>query len=110
ALAEHQLMKGKINSYGETWHTWNTGSGGNGDALPLGEPRPAWSFNRSGEADPGLVEAPDRALDGVAEGRRRSREDLVPLAEPQHGVDALKARFPGATRPIPGVEPTADRQ
>src|SRR5690606_32631683 len=88
AIAEHELMKGKINSYGKTWHTWNTGSGGSGDPLPVGEPRLAWSFNRFGEADPGLIEARDRALGVDTEERRRGREDLVPLAEPQHGVDA----------------------
>ena len=30
-------------------------------------------------------------------------QDLVPLAHPQEGVDALKGRFEGPTRPIPGV-------
>ncbi|HEX7038426.1 MAG TPA: OBAP family protein [Pseudomonadales bacterium] len=108
AFAEHELMKGKINSYGKTWHTWNTGSGGSGDALPVGAPRLAWSFNRFGEADPALIEARDRALGVDTEERRRGREDLIPLAEPQHGVDALQGRFSGPTRPIPGVEPARD--
>jgi hypothetical protein len=27
----------------------------------------------------------------------------VPLAHPQAGVDTLKGKFPGPTRPIPGV-------
>ena len=31
-------MKGKMNSYGKTWHVWNTGfyKGKPGDMLPLG--------------------------------------------------------------------------
>lgn len=103
ALAEHELMKGKINSYGKTWHTWNTGSGGSGDTLPVGEPKLAWSFNRFGEADPSLIEARDRALGVDTEERHRARQDLVPLAQPQVGVDALHGRFPGETRSIPGV-------
>jgi hypothetical protein len=35
--AEHALMKKKMNSYGKTWHVWNTGANGKeGDSLPLG--------------------------------------------------------------------------
>src|SRR5690606_19836976 len=38
AVAEMELMRGKMNSYGKTWHVWNTGGmDGPGDALPLGE-------------------------------------------------------------------------
>jgi hypothetical protein len=42
-----------MNSYGKTWHTWHTGrhDGEPGDALPLGDPKLMWSFNRDGEAD-----------------------------------------------------------
>lgn len=101
--AEHELMKGKINSYGKTWHTWNTVAGQEQTALPLGDPRLAWSFNRDGEARPGLVEERDRRM-GIDSGeRRRAREDLVELARPQFGVDALAGRFGRDTRAIPGV-------
>jgi hypothetical protein len=58
--AEHALMKKKMNSYGKTWHFWNTGhQGAPGDKMPLGEPMLAWWFNRDGEAMPGLVESRD---------------------------------------------------
>ena len=34
-VAEHALMKKKMNSYGKTWHVWNTGhDGAPGDTLP----------------------------------------------------------------------------
>lgn len=104
-VAEHELMRGKINSYGKTWHVWNTGFFGQpgGDALPLGEPMLAWSFNRDGEALPGLVEERDRRLGVDSAARRRARQDLAPLARPQSGVDALKGAFGRPTRPIPGV-------
>lgn len=102
--AEHALMQGKMNSYGKTWHTWNTTHSGDGGVrLPLGEPALAWSFNRFGEAKPGLVETRDARMGISTEERRQSRQDLVPLARPQAGVDALKGRFPGPTEPIPGV-------
>jgi hypothetical protein len=101
--ADHALMESKMNSYGKTWHTWDTRRGGAGRTLPLGEPRLAWSFSRFGEARPGLVEDRDGRMDIDTEERRQARQDLLPLAHPQEGVDALKGQFPGPTRPIPGV-------
>lgn len=103
-VADHALMKSKMNSYGKTWHTWNTTHGAQGDlALPLGQPKLAWSFNRFGEARKELIERRDQRMNIDTEARRRARQDLVPLAEPQSGVDTLKGAFPGPTRPIPGV-------
>jgi hypothetical protein len=100
AAAEHALMASKMNSYGKTWHVWDTAA----DSLPLGPPHLAWSFNREGEARPGLVEARDRRMGIDTAERRRAREDLRALAHPQHGVDALRGRFGRPTQPIPGVE------
>jgi hypothetical protein len=103
-LAEKELMRGKINSYGKTWHTWDTSHGeGGSESLPLGEPKLAWSFSRIGEANPGLVESRDQRMGISTEERRRSRQDLVPLAHPQVGVDALEGAFGRPTEPIPGV-------
>jgi len=103
-VAEKALMKGKINSYGKTWHVWKTGVPDmKGDPLPYGDPALAWSFNRDGEAAPGLVEGRDRAI-GIDSAQIRSkRADLVPLAKPQSGVDVLHGKFPRPTRPLPGV-------
>ncbi|MFZ3286740.1 MAG: OBAP family protein [Telluria sp.] len=102
--AEHALMKAKMNSYGKTWHVWNTGHEGMAaDKLPLGEPLLAWSFNRDGEAMPGLVEARDKRMDIKTAQKRRQRADLLPLAKPQSGVDELKGKFPRPTLDIPGV-------
>ncbi|HET6521453.1 MAG TPA: OBAP family protein [Geminicoccaceae bacterium] len=102
--ADHELMKSKMNSYGKTWHTWDTVEGGGpGGSLPLGEPMLAWSFNRFGEDRPGLIEGRDRRMGIDTAERRRDRRDLVPLARPQSGVDALKGRFQRPTQPIPGV-------
>jgi hypothetical protein len=102
--AEHALMKTKMNSYGKTWHVWHTGrAGAPGDRLPLGEPMLAWSFNRDGEAIPGLVEARDKALGVNTAEKREDRADLRRLARPQSGVDALKGKFGRPTRDIPGV-------
>ena len=103
AVAEKELMRRKMNSYGKTWHVWNTGAGGKaGDALPLGPAMLAWSFNRDGEAQPGLVERRDRAQKIDSAEKRRERAELQAVAKPQSGVDDLKAAFPQA-KPIPGV-------
>lgn len=107
AAADHALMKGKMNSYGKTWHTWDTSSGGP-DALPLGEPRLAWSFNRLGEARDELVATRDRRMHIDSAERRRAREDLRALARPQNGVDRLKGAFDGPTTAIPGVTDRGD--
>jgi hypothetical protein len=103
AAAEKALMKDKMNSYGKTWHVWNTGAMGQaGDKLPLGPPMLAWSFNRDGEAKPGLVEQRDKKMGISSAEKRRQRADLQSLAKPQSGVDELKAAFP-QSKPIPGV-------
>lgn len=100
---EKTLMKDKMNSYGKTWHVWNTGALGQaGDKLPMGPPMLAWSFNRDGEAKPGLVEQRDKKMGIDTAQKRRERADLRQLAKPQHGVDDLKAAFPQA-KPIAGV-------
>ena len=99
-IAEKELMRAKMNSYGKTWHLWATEQG---DKLPLGEAMLAWSFNRDGEVKPGLVEKRDRDLRINTAQVRRERQDLQKLAKPQAGVDALKDKFKGPLKPIPGV-------
>jgi hypothetical protein len=102
--AEHALMKQKMNSYGKTWHVWNTGRPGQpGDQLPLGQPMLAWSINRDGELQQGLLEARDKALGTNTAKKRKQRQDLLPLARPQAGVDDLKGKFSRPTPDIPGV-------
>ena len=106
-VAEQELMQEKMNSYGKTWHVWNTGSHGMNDAdrLPLGEPRLAWSFNRDGEARPGLVARMEERVGVDTKETREARQELVPLAKPQQGVDAIRNKFGRETTPIPGVVP-----
>lgn len=103
-VAEKSLMKLKMNSYGKTWHVWNTGHEGHApDKLPLGEPMLAWSFNRDGEAMPGLVEQRDKKMGLNTAQTRKDRADLQSMAKPQSGVDDLKGKFGSAVQDIPGV-------
>lgn len=103
-MAEQELMKGKMNSYGKTWHVWNSAPfGKTGDKMPFGEPSLEWSFNHDGEALPGLVEQRDQRLNVTTNELRSRRVELSTLAKPQMGVDALKGKFPGPTTLLPGV-------
>ncbi len=104
-IAEKELMKGKMNSYGKTWHVWNTGYEGqsSGDNMPLGVPMLGWSFNRDGEARPGLVEKRDGEMKMDSAQKRGQRADLKQFSKPQSGVDDLKGKFSRPTKEIPGV-------
>ncbi|CAG2090393.1 MULTISPECIES: OBAP family protein [Xanthomonas] len=102
-VAEKELMRSKLNSYGKTWHTWHSRNGtAAGDALPLGKPMLAWSFNRDGEVQQPLIDQRDKLATFSTAQRRANRQDLTPLAKPQHGVDALRPHF-GNAEPISGV-------
>jgi hypothetical protein len=54
-----------------------------------------------------MVDDRDRRLDVNSADEREDRKDLVALAKPQGGVDAMAAHFPTA-RPIPGVQDNGD--
>lgn len=89
--AEHELMRTKMNSYGKTWHVWNTGRHGEkGDFFPLGDPKLAWSFNRDGEVHPELLELRNKNFQVSAEELRKQRADLKSIAKPQEGENALR--------------------
>lgn len=99
-LASKELMRSKMNSYGKTWHVWQSTGG---DKLPLGQAMLAWSFNRDGEARPTLVEQRNRTMGIDSAEIRQQRIELRELARPQSGVDALKGKFGRPTQDLPGV-------
>ncbi|AKT44071.1 OBAP family protein [Chondromyces crocatus] len=104
-VAEKKALEKKLNSYGKTWHVWDTGHVGHprANALPVGLPLLAWSYNRDGEAPADLVAGRDERTGISTEERRRSRADLAPLARPQRGVDDIRSAFPGASGAPAGV-------
>jgi hypothetical protein len=107
-VAEKEALKGKMNSYGKTWHTWMTGMHNQRpDPLPFGPPRLQWSFNRDGEAMPDMAAARDKRFEFDTADERQDRQDLVALARPQGGVDAMAAAFPDA-KPVKGVTDNGD--
>lgn len=111
APAEKAALAKKINSYGKTWHVWDTGHHGHiGQKLPKGEPKLAWSPNRDGEVPAAMVEERDRRMKISTSEKRRDRSDLAKTANPQRGVDLLRGKIPGAVEPPPaGVRDEAAR-
>jgi hypothetical protein len=106
--AEKEALETKMNSYGKTWHTWMTGvHNRKADPLPLGPAHLQWSFNRDGEANGEMVQARDRRMNLDSMAAREARQDLVPRAKPQGGVDAMAAWFPNA-KGIPGITDNGD--
>jgi len=95
AVAEKAALAKKINSYGKTWHVWDTGHEGHpaAHALPIGEPKLAWSYNRDGEAPKAMVEARDRRMKLDTLEKRRDRADLEQKAKRQEGVDELEGKL-----------------
>jgi hypothetical protein len=105
-VAEKEMLKFLVNSYGKTWHTWMTSNCNRieeGDPLPLGDPQLMWSFNRFGELNEAMKADRNQEFGIDEEKKRRERADLAPAAHPQKGVDALKDAFPHADGRPPGV-------
>lgn len=91
APAEKAALAKKLNSYGKTWHVWDTGHAGHPAShdLPVGSPMLAWSYNRDGEIPAALIGARDQRMKVDTSQKRKDRADLASKAKPQMGVDAL---------------------
>jgi hypothetical protein len=84
ALAEQELMKKLISTYGKTWHTWHTDLEKN---LPIGVPQLMMGFTADGQADSTMITERNRRFDLDIEEvkRRRAEIPVPPIAE---GADA----------------------
>lgn len=104
-LAETAALEKKLNSYGKTWHVWDTGHAGHpaAHALPVGKPLLAWSYNRDGEAPAELVAARDERTGIDTAAKREGRSQLSAKARPQAGVNALLGKLKGGGSSPAGV-------
>ncbi len=104
--AEKALVKLLLNSYGKTWHLWDIGvhTAAPGATLPVGGAHLMWSFNQDGQLDATLERQRNKRLDISIDQKRREREELIPEARPQEGVDLLTRSFGELQRPYPGVK------
>lgn len=83
-VAEKELMKKLIGTYGKTWHTWHTDVD---KPLPLGVPQLMMGFTADGQHDPAMVAARDQRFGIDSADKRKGREDLAtPAIDP--GADA----------------------
>jgi hypothetical protein len=83
-LAEKELMKQLVGTYGKTWHTWQVDRG---DKLPLGIPQLMMGFTQDGQAKREFVDARDKGYGISSEEKKKNRTDIA--APPiQPGADA----------------------
>lgn len=73
ALAEKELMKKIISTYGKTWHTWHTDRDKD---LPYGIPALMMGFTQPGQLDPRLVVDRDKRFDVDTAELIEQREDI----------------------------------
>lgn len=99
-VAERALLEKKLNSYGKTWHVWDTSRPEHG-SLPLGPAQLAWSFNADGELSERLLTERDKRMNLDSNQRREARSELARHAHPQRGVDAMSQAFPARRVPQP---------
>ena len=74
-VAEHELMKKLISTYGKTWHTWHTDLN---KELPIGVPQLMMGFTADGQADPAMVAERDKRFGISSEEKRKDRTSIVP--------------------------------
>jgi hypothetical protein len=105
-VAEKELMKELIGTYGKTWHTWQVDRG---DKLPLGIPQLMMGFTADGQVNPKLLSDRDKGYGVDSTDKRENRADIASPAILQ-GADAwqqgqavqLEAKpFEGARIPEP---------
>jgi hypothetical protein len=73
-LAEHELMKKLVGTYGKTWHTWHTDLQ---KSLPIGVPQLMMGFTADGQADAQMVSQRDSRFDISTEDNRKDRADIA---------------------------------
>jgi hypothetical protein len=80
AVAELELMKKIVSTYGKTWHTWHTDRD---KELPYGVPALMMGFTADGQLDPRLIADRDRRLEVNTEEIKKRRADIpAPPVDP----------------------------
>lgn len=102
-VAEDELMKKLVTTYGKTWHTWQVDRG---DKLPLGTPKLMMSFTGEGQLDPKKLAGRDKDLDIDTQKKKERRADF-PTREIQPGADIWQT---GQAPQIPDQLPAVSTQ
>ncbi len=72
-LAEHELMKKLVSTYGKTWNTWDT----HAHNLPVGVPSLMMGFTSDGQIKQEMQNDRDRRFGISTAGRKKNREDIA---------------------------------
>lgn len=83
-VAEKEVMKKLVSTYGKTWHTWQIDRG---DKLPLGLPKLMMGFTADGQGDPKMIEQRDKDLGTDTQKKKEQRADIS-TREIAPGADA----------------------
>ena len=83
-LAERELMRKLVGTYGKTWHTWHTDRQ---KELPLGMPQLMMGFTADGQANAEMVAARNKRF-GVDDGAKKKDRDSIPTPAIAAGADA----------------------
>jgi hypothetical protein len=83
-IAEKELMKKLIGTYGKTWHTWQVDRG---DKLPLGIPQLMMGFTADGQADSKMISDRNQGYGIDSNEKRKNRTD-IPSSTILPGADA----------------------
>lgn len=83
-VAEKELMKKLVNTYGKTWHLWQIDRG---DALPLGAPQLMMVATQDGQTNQTMLQKRDRDYNVSTVKKRGERADIT-AGSPAAGADA----------------------
>jgi hypothetical protein len=84
SVAEKELMKDLVNTYGKTWHFWQVDRG---DKLPLGIPQLMMGFTKDGQLNPALQKKGEDYF-GVSIEKNKENRAGIPANEIAPGADA----------------------
>lgn len=83
-IAEHELMKKLVSTYGKTFHTWHTDQE---FVLPMGHPMIMMGFTKDGQTNPAMVNDRNKRFKVSTEANKKNRADIAtPTIDP--GADA----------------------
>ena len=83
-VAERELMRKLVGTYGKTFHTWHTDLH---KELPIGVPQVMMGFTSDGQADAAMIADRDRRFGTTSAEKRRQRGD-IPSPAIADGADA----------------------
>jgi hypothetical protein len=86
-VAEKELMKKLVSTYGKTFHTWHTDQQ---KTLPLGVPQVMMGFTADGQIEPALIAERDKRFGISTADKKQNRAD-IPTPQIDPGANAWES-------------------